>query len=100
MNSQTTATVEPETPKAARSTDLVRRYSIYKTHAAGHFPGKGCKCAARNEDECACAKADWRPIQHVALRNALEELLKASLCNDNERMYQARANARELLDVA
>lgn len=97
------ANTETNQTTADRSGSLervVRRYSIYTTHAAGHYPGKGCKCAARNADECACPKSDWRSMEHVALRNALNELLEASLCNDNERMYQARANARELLAIA
>lgn len=47
---------------------------------SAHLCGSGCYCYARGENECGCARADWRPRRQVAAETALKfclDVLKA-----------------------
>jgi len=42
-----------------------------------HIPGKGCKCAAWNADDCGCVGVDWRSRRDVEMEAAARELWEA-----------------------
>lgn len=37
-----------------------------------YYPGKGCKCAAYNADECGCSDVDWTPKEVYILRDKVK----------------------------
>ena len=41
-----------------------------------YFPGKGCKCYAHSEYECACPDVDWTDSEVYKLREENDELKK------------------------
>ena len=45
-----------------------------KDYYTNYYPGKGCRCDARNEGECGCSKIDWTTIETIALRTQAQKL--------------------------
>lgn len=39
-----------------------------------YYPGKGCRCYAHGENECACPNVDWTDPEVYELREQLEAL--------------------------
>ncbi len=45
------------------------------TYDPNYYPGKGCLCAARNQNDCACIYVDWTDPEVYRLRSYLQGLL-------------------------
>lgn len=57
-----------------------------------YYEGKGCKCFARNQDECACS-ADWTPKEVYKLRKRIVELEK-----ERDSLKFANTEAKEYIE--
>jgi hypothetical protein len=40
----------------------------------GYYPGKGCRCYAHSESECACPEVDWTDPEVYKLRDELKKV--------------------------